>query len=391
MKIAASLFSAFILACMLNAGCKKDSGDTPTKQTRMLPNNLESAKEIDTVNATAVLPLYRGVDAAGGDVYYIMTESNNVDESIRLGLNWTPKLVHAMGTAAVQTTTVVSNENTGNPNNFPILKFPGNVKFGLAKKIVPGPDLFPLDPATQPSSEGDATFTPLMSYDGKIVYNASHLSNSTGVHEKVISMDKVKMTVKIQLVRGFYEGFPILYSSTETSDNDLAALEGGTWAPNMVAAPNPGDDKSFRSAREALIPVINGPMGINNPNRQGLRSAVAGEGNPLNIFQEQAGCEDADDPGAFCDAAAYSPLWDVHPVMWTDAAIAAGMRKRITTDKAEKIAPDNIIELYSDGHVVAGGMGVRNASLGGLNAAGPANGRGIIVNCPIIFVPAAAR
>jgi hypothetical protein len=31
-----------------------------------------------------------------------------------------------------------------------------------------------------------------------------------------------------------------------------------------------------------------------------------------------------------------------------------------------------------------------NSSLGGLNAAGPAGGRGIIVNCPIIFVPAEA-
>lgn len=210
---------------------------------------------------------------------------------------------------------------------------------------------FPLDPATEPGSVGDAKYSPRVTFDGKIVYNASHIANSTGVHEKVISMDKVNMTVKMQLTRGFYEGFAILYSSTETSDNDLAALEGGTWAPNMDAAPNPGDDKSFRSAREALIPVINGPMGKTNPNRQGLRSAVAGEGDPLNIFQEQAGCENADDPGSFCDAAGYSPLWDVHPVMWTDAAIAAGMRTIVKTDKFEKIAPINIIELYADGFV----------------------------------------
>lgn len=72
--------------------------------------------------------------------------------------------------------------------------------------------------------------------------------------------------------------------------------------------------------------------------------------------------------------------------MWTDAAIAAGDRKRVTTDKREVIAPLNIIELYADGFVVAGApKGPRNASLGGHNAAG------IIVNCPIIFVPDAAR
>ncbi len=373
---------------MLFVSCKKDP-EVPEEKIRSLPNHLASATEVDTVNATAVLPLYRGQDANGGDVFYIITESNDVDISIELGLNWTPKLVHALGTLATQTATVVSG-GAPNPNNFPVLKFSGNVDFAPVKKLVPGPEGFPLDPATEPGSVGDAKYSPVVTFDGKVVYNASHLENSTGVHEKVISMDKANMTVKMQLTRGFYEGFPILYSSTETSDNDLSALEGGTFTPNLNAAPNPGDDKPFRSAREALIPVINGPMGKDNPMRQGLRSAVAGEGDPLNIFQEQAGCENADDPGSFCDAALYSPLWDVHPVLWTDAAIAAGMRTRVTTDKFEMIAPINIIELYADGFVIPGGMGVRNSSLGGLNAAGPAGGRGIIVNCPIIFVPAEA-
>ncbi len=363
---------------------------SPEDVVRSLPNSLESATEIDTVNATAVLPLYRGQDANGGDVYYIITESNDVDVSIKLGLNWTPKLVHAIGTLATQTATVVTG-GPKNPNDFPILKFAGNVDFGPERKVVPGPNIFPLDPSSTPGSVGDAKYSPLVTFDGKIIYNASHLSNSTGDHNRVISMDKVNMKVKMRLARGFYEGFPILYSTTESSDDDIAALEDNTFAPNMNAAPNAGDDKSFRSAREALIPVINGPTGTNNPQRQGLISAIMGEGDPLNIFQEQAGCEDADDPGKFCDAAGYSPLWDVHPVVWTDAAIAAGMRTRVTTDKREVIAPTNIIELYSDGFVVAGGMGPRNASLGGLNAAGPPGGAGVIVNCPIIFVPAEAR
>ncbi len=366
--------------------CKKDSVISDNNQLRMTPNNMASVTELDTVNATGVFPLYRGQDANGGDVYYVITESNDVDKAIELGLNWSPKLIHAMGTAAVQTATVVSG-GAKNPHDFPILKFSGNVDFSPVKKLVPGPDLYPLDPASEPGSIGDATYSPLVTFDGKILYNASHIANSTGVHDKVISMDKVNMTVKIQLTRGFYEGFPILYTSTETSDNDLAALEDNTFAPNMNAAPNPGDDKSFRSAREAIIPVINGPMGKDNPNRQGLRSAVAGEGDPLNIFQEQAGCENADDPSAFCDAASYSPFWDATPVMWTDAAIAAGRQTRVTTDKLEIIAPINIIELYADDFLVAGGMGVRNSSLGGINAAGPAGGRGIIINCPIVFVP----
>jgi len=354
-----------------------------------LPNQLGSATNIDTVNATAVLPLYRGQDANGGNVYYIITESNNVDTSISLGLNWTPKLVHALGTIAVQTATVVTG-GTPNPNNFPILKFPGNVDFSPERIVVAGPDTFPLDPSSQPGSVGDALYSPLVTIEGEVVYNASHLQNSTGTHNRVISMDIPNMKVTMRLARGFYEGFPILYSTTETSDDDIAALEDNTFAPNMNAAPFPGDDKPFRSAREALIPVINGPLGINNPNRQGLKSAVLGEGDPLNIFQEQAGCENPDDPAAFCDAALYSPLWDVHPVVWTDASIAAGLRVQVRTDKFETIAPINIIELYADGFIVAGDTtGVRNSSLGGLNASGPLD-KGLIVNCPIVFVPANA-
>ena len=304
---------------------------------------------------------------------------------MRLGVNWAPKMIHAMGTKAVQTATTTAG-GRANPNGFPILRFVGNVDFGPVRKVVPGPDLFPLSPATIPGSVGDAAYSPLVTYDGKTVYNASHLMNKTGVHDRVISIDTVAMSVKMQLVHGFYEGFPILYSSTEASDDDLSALEQGTFSPNMNFAPSAGDDKSFRSAREALIPIINGATGRTNPKRQGLRSAVLGEGDPLNIFQEQAGCMDSSNPSAFCDAASYSPLWDVHPVLWTQAAIDAGMRDRVTTDKREVIAPLNIIELYADGFLVPGApTGPRNASLGGLNAAN------IIVNCPIIFVDPAAR
>ncbi|MDQ6762325.1 MAG: hypothetical protein M3015_06830, partial [Bacteroidota bacterium] len=336
--------SAFLFSCKKNP----PSGENENKE--MTPNQLASATEIDTINGTAVLPLYRGQDANGGDVYYILTEVTDVEKAVDLKINWAPKVIHALGTKAVQTATVITGAGgKKNPNNFPILKFSGNVDFSPQRKLVPGPDLYPLDPSSHAGSVGDAYYSPLVTFDGKTIYNAAHIANSTGVHDKVISMDKEHMTVKMDLTKGFYEGFAILYSSTETSDDNLASLEDNTYAPNMVAAPNPGDDKSFRSAREALIPVINGPMGKDNPMRQGLRSAVAGEGDPLNIFQEQAGCHDSDNPSDFCDAASYSPLWDVHPVMWTDAAIEAGKRTIVKSDKHEIIAPINVIELYADG------------------------------------------
>ena len=374
------------LLALAAAACDDDgpTGSGPD-QIRSIPNNMTSASQVDTVNATAVFPLYRGEDMDGNSVFYTITESTEVDESIRLGLNWAPKMIHALGTKATQKATVV-NRGRRNPNDFPVVRFSGNVDFSPVRKLVPGQDIFPLDPATTPGSVGDANYSPLFTMDDSIVFNGSHLANRTGVHDKVISMDTVGMTVKLQLVKGFYEGFLILYSSTETSNEDIAALETGTYAPNMNFAPFPGDDKPFRSAREAIIPIVNGPTGRDNPRRQGLRSAVLGEGDPLNIFQEQAGCQDADDPAAFCDAVLYSPLWDVHPVMWTQEAIDKGIRDIVTTDKREVIAPLNVIDLLADGYMVpAAPNGPRNATLGGLNAAG------FIVNCPIVFVPEPSR
>ncbi len=63
----------FGIFTMLFISCKKDPDNIPEQEIRRLPNSLASATEIDTVNATAVLPLYRGQDANGGDVYYIFT------------------------------------------------------------------------------------------------------------------------------------------------------------------------------------------------------------------------------------------------------------------------------------------------------------------------------
>ncbi|MBA3658700.1 MAG: hypothetical protein H0W67_03815 [Gemmatimonadales bacterium] len=385
-----------ILAAALSIGACGDDGG-PSDGTSgaqpgpVLPNNLSSVISLDTVAATAVLPLYRGEDMAGNSVYFIITESNKIDESVRLGLNWTPKLVHALRTKAVQQATAATGGGA-NPNNFPVVQFSGNVDFSPTRNLVPGPQLFPLDPSTTPGSVGDANYSPVFTLDTTgdtttaIVYNAPHVANSTGLHDRVISIDTVGMQVTMKLVKGFYEGFPILYASTDVSDNDLAALEMGTFTPNLNETPFPGDDKPFRSAREAIIPVINGPTGVDNPSRQGLQSAILGEGDPLNIFQEQAGCANPSDPSQFCDAVLYSPLWDATPVKWTQAAIDAGIRDRITSDKREVIAPLNIIDLLADGYLEPGTPGgARNSSLGGLPAAG------IIINCPIIFVEEPSR
>jgi len=61
---------------------------------------------------------------------------------------------------------------------------------------------------------------------------------------------------------------------------------------------------------------VNGQTGVNNPQRQGLNSAVLGDGDPINVLRWNPR------PGAL------QPALDVHLSAWTDEAIAAGINTR---------------------------------------------------------------
>lgn len=352
---------------------------------REIPALFAGAIDFDREARTVTLPLYTGEGPDGQAVYYIITETSDFRTSDFGDVNWAPKLANALSTEAVQTAAVRTRRGTpartprtppGGPRFVNLLQkglftvqFPGTVDFSPERSVVPGPDLFPLDPASTAGSVGDAVYSPLFTVGGGLVLNAPHVANETGVHDDVLAIDEDAMTVTLTLVPGFYEEDPVLYISTEASQEDIAALESATYAPTLNAAPAAGNRTTEQSAREAIIPIVNGPRGIDHPERQGLRSAVAGEGPPLNIIREEPECSDPTD----CSALLYSPLWDVHPVVWTQAAIDADQQRRLTTH-------EDVIALFQDGALVSGAPnGVVNADLGGLRAAG------VIVNCPNIF------
>lgn len=116
------------------------------------------------------------------------------------------------------------------------------------------------------------------------------------------------------------------------------------------------------SSRAAIIPVVNGIRGDGNPMRQGLNSSLYGEGDPFNVPQEQ-----------LSDPVHYTPIWDVTPVQWTDAAIAAGLRVQLHSQ-------DQVRMEVQAGNLVSALPGTPNQALGGINAIGA------ISNCPIIVV-----
>lgn len=308
---------------------------------------------LNLTDSTVTLPLFKGRTPSGEKTYFIITDSSDQADAQARGVNFAPKLANALGTRAVQTV-------TGDFDNG--LKFAGTVDFSPERVVVPSsPNGFPPTTAI-PGARGDDNYSPLITQGNGIVLNASQVANNTGQHDSVVSLDLKKKTVTMRLLSGFYEGDPILYLRMDASIELLAAIEASTFAPNLNAAPGIADDAAT-SARAAIIPVVNGPRGIDNPLRQGLESALLGEGSPKNVTQEIP-----DDASHL-----YTPMWDVHPVVWTDAAIAAGLRTQLRDH-------DVIADLVRDGTLVSFGNGPANPSLGGLRAAG------FISNCPVVAI-----
>ncbi len=315
---------------------------------------LDSTIRLNLAARTITLPLFAGThqtpDGKTITIFFVVTESSSKDDAEARGVSWAPRLANALGTAAVQQVTLVNG----------VVQFAGIVDFTPTRVVQPGPTGFPPAKA-EPGSIGDAKYSPLITTGDGIVINAPQVARSDQVefHDKVVSIDFAAMRVTLHLTNGFYHGNRILYISTDASSSVAAAIEGATFAPNLNAAPGEGSNEE-NSARATIIPIVNGQTGVGNPNRQGLQSALMGEGDPLNVTVIHPGGED------------YSPLWDANPVVWTDRAIAT--HQRVLLDHHEKI-----LDAIQEGLIVSGAPGgTPNVSFPGLNAAG------FLVNCPIM-------
>jgi hypothetical protein len=327
------------------------------------PLQLLRSGSIDMNESTITLPLYQGhIRESGERVWYILTDTTDKGNAEALGLNWSPKLAYSAPGARVATLA---------PNA--TLEFhSGTVDFSPEHMVTPGGDAAnPFPPSeAQPGAMGDSDYSPLVLIEngGDHIYNApivafgvdaSEINFCEGspdyslVHDKVVSICPSEGTVTIELTSGFSFSRPVLYLSTEASVPLAAALERATLAPKLVNITTGRDDSAF-SAVERIFVFANGPMGQGNPQRQGLNSALMGEGSPLNVLG-----------GIPTIATDYSPLWDINLGAWTQEAIDNGYRSRLTEEFA-------ILGFVQEGWIT-GPSGAEYGSVG------------MIVNCPIVF------
>jgi hypothetical protein len=300
---------ALLLAVALAAPAAAHAAAKPTGPPPGHVVFMPAAQENADLSAVT-LPAYRG-SSHGKSVWFVVTDSSSKVWADRLGANFAPKLVNAASAAMP-----VSFTLTG-------IDFPATVDFSPKSFVEKGDygqcGAVPFLPFGKkcfaPGAVGESGYTPLILLPDGTVLNAPQVANGTGRGDKVLKLeadrDELVGSVTYGETTGLYEGHTIHYMSFDASIPPAAALEGATLAPHLIdtksdlAAENTDPANTSRSG---LFAFTNGQTGKNNPERQGLNSAILDMTTPLNVLQFIP-----DDPHGVAN---YSPLWDMHLATW---------------------------------------------------------------------------
>ena len=328
------------------------------------PSNLLTSGSVDLAAGTVTVPLHQGRMKSGEAVWYVLLDTDDKGQADALGINYAPKLTFTDVGKAVRSARLDSG--------YTLVFEAGRVDFKPERKVVPGaaPNFFPPKTAT-PGSVGDADYSPLVRIEnaGGHIYNAPVVAFDVSadrlnafckgspdyglVHDRVVAICPDAGTVTLQLAAGYSAGRPVLYTSTDANNPIPAALEASTFTPALGDL-KVGPDQSAFSPLERIYAFVNGPIGGDNPMRQGLNSALSDGRAPLNVM------------GSIPTVALrYSPLWDINAAVWTPKALAAGARSRQTDEHA-------ILGLAKSGYL----SGPDGKAFGST---------GFIVNCSVVY------
>jgi len=283
---------------------------------------ITSAVAIDTAKHTVTLPLHQGM-ANGETVWFILTDASDPRVARKLGVNYAPSL-KSLGADAIQ---------KGSKNEDGTFTFAGAPSFAATRTYVAGPHGFPPSSAT-PGGTSDAAYSPFVSlsnsmqdvvFDAPIVATGDHprdVTTHTDTEDRVVAIDVAKHTVTMVLARGFFNGKPIYYLSTEASDPIASSVERATF-----------DARLSKASRNAEIPigvVAEGPQAGSQP--QGLAylslrtplAVDASSANAASIMSSFNVLSLAPDPARPYAENGYSPLWNV-------VVVAAPQKKRLTS------------------------------------------------------------
>jgi hypothetical protein len=330
------------------------------------PVLLMKSAHIDLEAGTMTLPLRVGKMVSGEPVWSVLTDTSDENLANLHGIVYSAKMAYGAIGKGVRAASI-DKDGT-------FIFESGTVDFAHERALTPGdaPNFFPPKSAN-PGSVGDENYSPLVQFaNGKnAVFNMPMVSfnttaeelnamcdgnvDHTKVHDKVTAICPRDGTVTLAMTLGYTFGKPIFYLSTEANDPTVATLEAATLSTAMNENPFALEDAAPGESAERIYVVVNGPMGLDNPFRQGINSAIADGGHgPLNVL--------GGIPTINLD---YSPIWRLFPVVWTADAIEKGYRTKLT----------NAIDIEN-----AGAKGIVESIAGG-----PPKAVGFLVNCPVVY------
>ena len=306
----ARFFPVLRLAVGVGAVVAVSGSTAPGARPRTQLYRLASAVDIDTIGGFATLRVYQGF-VARKVVWYIVTESSDRSDAARRGVTWAPRLNALVGTPGVQR----AHDTRGT------LTFESGVDFTPERSVIGNPQTgFPPTTAS-PGSVADPFYSPFVLLDNGVVINAPIVADEYAALDRVERLDPVSGTVRLRLSRGYVDDKTVWYITTDASDPMVAAMEGATLAPALRAVPGQGATDAAGSARTGILAVINGETGRENPERQGLESALLDVRAPLNVLEHA--------PDASGKAPIYTPAWDLYLVRWTDDVVRQNQRHKI--------------------------------------------------------------
>ncbi|MFN4159389.1 MAG: hypothetical protein ACK4GO_13410 [Gemmobacter sp.] len=330
------------------------------------PVLLMKSAHVDLVAGTMIVPLREGQMASGEKAWSVLTDVSDENLANLHGVNYSAKMAYGVTGNAARRARIEKN------GTFTFEA--GKVDFSPEHSVTPGaaPNFFP-PTAFQAGAVGDEFYSPLVEFDNakNAVFNMPMVAfdisaeeldamcdgavDKSKVHDKVVSICPRDGTVTLQMTLGYTFGKPIFYLSTEANDPLIATLEGGIYTPALNDLPFALEDAAPGEAAERIYVFANGPTGADHPFRQGVNSALSDGGHgPLNVL--------GGIPTINLD---YSPIWRLFPVVWTETAIAAGYRTKLT----------NAIDIEN-----AGAKGIVESLAGGAPRA-----VGFLVNCPVVY------
>ena len=348
--------AAAIATCTLSGAVLGQSPISPASPEKRITKLFLTSGQVDLKQEVIRLPLHRGHLSSGETVWFVLTDVSDLDTSKKMGLTWAPSLREARNLASTRVAEIDEF------NNFTFKS--GRVDFSPVQRLTAGetPNFFPPKLA-RAGSVGDAHYSPLVRVANRndIVFNAPMIAFNVGpekisfcdgnpdysvVTDSVAKICPATGTVDLKLRFGFADGKHLRYLSFDANSEKSATLEASTFAPAE-------SDILKSGATQIIYTIVNGKTGRNDPDRQGLNSALRGDGPSLDVLADFKEIS----PG-------YSPMWDVQLAEWTQETIKKKQRKLITDG-------DDLLAKSEAGLLVSPG-------------GGPVRTTGNLVNCPVV-------